>query len=201
VARVSTYSSEARYVWRGQPDLSWGLNPGLVRRLQDRKRFRSRITETLLRGHEQQLLDSAVARGYGTKSGAIELLAVLQHHGAATRLLDVSSDPMVAMWFAVEDEGRIGSDGVLFAINVSRAKVVGGTETRPWDDILDDLAPDNIAYYEPPGADERIKVQRGRFVFSRLSGNEPRELSLPISIENWTADKRDRFFGEVLVMR
>jgi hypothetical protein len=108
---------------------------------------------------------------------------------------------MVAMWFAVEDEGRIGSDGVLFAINVSRAKVVGGTETRPWDDILDDLAPDNIAYYEPPGADERIKVQRGRFVFSRLSGNEPRELSLPISIENWTADKRDRFFGEVLVMR
>jgi hypothetical protein len=195
VARISTYSSEARYVWRGQPDLSWGLNPGLVRRLQDRKRFRNRITETLLRGHEQQLLDSAVARGYGGQSGAIELLAVLQHHGAATRLLDVSSDPMVAMWFAVEDEGRLGSDGVLFAINVSRAKIIGGTESRVWNDILDDLAPDNIAYYEPPGADERIKVQRGRFVFSRLSGDEPEELSLPISIENWTAEKRDRFFA------
>jgi FRG domain len=138
VARVSTYSSEARYVWRGQPDLTWGLNPGLVRRLQDRKRFRDPITETLLRGHEQQLLESALARGYGRQAGHIELLAVLQHHGAATRLLDVSSDPMVAMWFAVEDEGRLGSDGVLFAINVSRAKIIGGTESRTWNDVLDD---------------------------------------------------------------
>jgi hypothetical protein len=195
VARVSTYSSEARYVWRGQPDLAWGLNPGLVRRLQDRKRFRSPITETLLRGHEQQLLESALARGYGRQSGHIELLAVLQHHGAATRLLDVSSDPMVAMWFAVEDEGRLGSDGVLFAINVSRARIIGGTESRTWNEILDDLDTESIAYYEPPGADERIKVQRGRFVFSRLTGNEPEELSLPISLENWTAEKRDRFFA------
>jgi hypothetical protein len=38
-------------------------------------------------------------------------------------------------------------------------------------------------------------VQRGRFVFSRLTGNEPEELSLPISLENWTGEKRDRFFA------
>lgn len=195
VARVSTYSSEARYVWRGQPDLSWGLNPGLVRRLQLRKRFHNPITETLLRGHEQQLLESARAPGYGRQSGDIELLAILQHHGAATRLLDVSSDPMVAMWFAVEDQDRLELDGVLFAINISRAKIIGGTERRPWNKILDNLAIGDIAYYEPPGADERIKVQRGRFVFSRLTGIEPPELSLPISLENWTAEKRDRFFA------
>lgn len=195
VARISTYSSEARYVWRGQPDLFWGLNPGLVRRLQDRKRFRGPITESLLRGHEQQLLTSARAPGYGRQSGDIELLAVLQHHGAATRLLDVSSDPMVAMWFAVEDQDRLGQDGVLFAINISKAQIIGGTERKAWTTILGNLAEGDVAYYEPPGADERIKVQRGRFVFSRLTGDEPRELSLPISLEDWTAEKRDRFFA------
>jgi hypothetical protein len=65
------------------------------------------------------------------------LLAVLQHHGAATRLLDVSSDPMVAMWFAVENLEFFDRNGALFAINVSTAETVGGTERRPWARILD----------------------------------------------------------------
>jgi FRG domain len=196
IGRISTFSSEARYVWRGQPDLSWKLNPGLMRRLDLHGRANGPVTESQLRGHEGELLASARAAGYGRTVGDIELLAVLQHHGAATRLLDVSSDPMVAMWFAVENQDSSTKDGALFAINISNAMIISGNERREWAEILDSMPAGSIAFYEPPGADERIKVQRGRFIFSKLTGDEPPELSLPIDIKDWDSDRRVRFFDQ-----
>ena len=196
IGRISTYSSEARYVWRGQPNLSWKLNPGLMRRLDLYSRANGPVTESQLRGRERELLVSARAAGYGRTIGDIELLAILQHHGAATRLLDVSSDPMVAMWFAVENQDLLAEDGALFAINISDAMVIGGNEGGRWTEILDSMRPGVIAFYEPPGADERIKVQRGRFIFSKLTGDEPPELSLPIDIKDWDSGRRARFFDQ-----
>jgi hypothetical protein len=197
---ISTYSAEARYVWRGQSDLDWDLSPGLVRRLQNYSSANGSVTETQLLGHERQLLASARAAGYGRTSGRIigdvELLAVLQHHGAATRLLDVSSDPMVAMWFAVENPYFFDKNGALFAINVSNAETIDGTDRQSWPRILDRMEPGVIGFYAPPGADERIKVQRGRFIFSKLTGKESHELSLPIDIRGWSPVRRDRFFGQ-----
>jgi FRG domain len=201
IGRISTYSKEGRYVWRGQSKLEWGLNPGLVRRLRQHGRANGPVAEPLLYGHERQLLESARAAGYGRSDGRripdIELLAVLQHHGAATRLLDVSSDPMVALWFAVEDQGFSGEDGALFAINVSRARIISGTAEGAWEEILDSIGSGEIGFYEPPGADERIKVQRGRFIFSKLIGDEHPDLSLPITIrDDWSRDSRKKFYND-----
>ena len=50
---------------------------------------------------------------------------MLQHHGVPTRLIDVTSNPMTALWFALEDqilwEGKRKkrAPGVLFAIDVT----------------------------------------------------------------------------------
>jgi hypothetical protein len=103
---------------------------------------------------------------------------------------------MVALWFAVENQSLSDKDGALFAINVSNAEVISGNEKRLWSEILDSMKPNAIGFYEPPGADERIKVQRGRFVFSELAGDEPRELSLPIDLKNWDPARRERFFDQ-----
>jgi hypothetical protein len=194
IGRISTYGAEARYVWRGQPDLKWGLNPGLVRRLREHNGKHWPVTDAQLLHNELQLLTSARASGYGRDLDDIELLAILQHHGAATRLLDVSSDPMVAMWFAVENQYLWDADGALFAIKISKAKTINGTTEECWEDILRRMDPETIGFYEPPGADERIKVQRGRFVFSKLSGNGSLELSLPISTSGWDSSRREAFF-------
>lgn len=196
ISRISTYSTEARYVWRGQPDLRWTLNPGLVRRLSEQRRWNGPLTESQLRGYEMQLLERARAAGYGRTIGEVELLAILQHHGAATRLLDVSSDPMVALWFAVENQALQETDGGLFAINISRAEPIPGTERRSWSDILEEMNPNVVGFYSPPGADERIKVQRGCFVFSKIAKSEHDELSLPIDINNWDEARRKSFFGQ-----
>ena len=62
----------------------------------------------------------------GPSATDLHMLAVLQHHGVPTRLIDVTSNPMTALWFAVEEhwpreagEPR-RSPGVLFAIDVSK---------------------------------------------------------------------------------
>ena len=196
IGRISTYSTEARYVWRGQPDLDWTLNPGLVRRLDEQRRWNGPVTESQLRGHEMQLLERARASGYGRTIGEVELLAILQHHGAATRLLDVSSDPMVALWFAVENHTLQEKDGALFAINVSKAETVRGTEEMSWPDILGQMDSKAVGFYSPPGADERIKVQRGCFVFSNLVSREHPELSLPVDINDWNEARRESFFAQ-----
>ena len=73
---------------------------------------------------------------------------------------------MVGMWFAVENQEFFENNGALFAINISRAETVRGTDDRPWAEILDSMKPETVGFYDPPGADERIKVQRGRFIFS-----------------------------------
>ena len=56
------------------------------------------------------------------------MLAVLQHHGVPTRLIDVTSNPMTALWFAAEqhkpdDDGAVRrSPGVLFAFDVTKTR-------------------------------------------------------------------------------
>jgi hypothetical protein len=48
----------------------------------------------------------------------VELMAIAQHEGMATRLLDWSDSPLVALWFAVKDLSISRLPGVLWAFRV-----------------------------------------------------------------------------------
>ena len=53
-------------------------------------------------------MTKAAHAGFGGDPQVPELqrMAVLQHHGTATRLLDVTTDPMIALWFAWRERRR-----------------------------------------------------------------------------------------------
>lgn len=65
---------------------------------------------------EVSLLKAAKKNGIGRGLSALETLTLLQHHGSPTRLLDVTSDWKVALFFACENLD--GKDGRVFLINV-----------------------------------------------------------------------------------
>lgn len=117
------------------------------------------------------------------------MLALLQHHGMPTRMIDVTSNPMTALWFAVEEHRPDGngdvrrSPGVLFAIDVTRTpwyETFEHGEGQTYDHLASPLAATYMHALEksktenamfrafPALPDERMKAQEGFFIGSSV---------------------------------
>lgn len=100
------------FVFRGQSRADANLNTTL-QRLGGGIRV---VERHLLRNFRKYAYRSGVDRDL-----AWYWLAVGQHHGLPTRLLDWTSSPLVAMHFATASEGHFGEDGVIWMVNFARA--------------------------------------------------------------------------------
>lgn len=119
------------FVYRGQENAGWQLRSGAVRRIFPRgntielqnliEKYRGNFHEDNLYYHERELLEKARLRGWhretdGRELKDLELLAKLQHYGAATCLLDFSARFDVALWFACQEGQGKGRDGMVFIV-------------------------------------------------------------------------------------
>ena len=119
ITRIISLSAGRRYVWRGGTNSSHRIRSSLLRDsiIDESEPLPS---ETQLRRRELAIVREArewgLMREVGPLASDLHLLAHLQHHGVATRLLDVTYNPMTALWFACE-KGE--ESGVLFAFDVT----------------------------------------------------------------------------------
>lgn len=95
----------------------------------------------------------------------LELLARLQHQHAATRLLDVTTNALIAAWFAVEDFTQDGADGAVFGIDMTDSELPVDQHDLTITEVLD---PDHVWLWRPPLVDPRIRAQQGAFIFSKV---------------------------------
>jgi hypothetical protein len=166
---------EGRWVYRGQRQ-DWPLQPSIERyiRLWDCDIALSQMIERqMIRDFRRRYPDQADA----TIQDTLYCLALMQHHGAPTRLLDWTYSPYVAAKFAIE-EGASGS--VIWCINTDwcreRAEaepVVGGDVKRRADDALRNNCTFHRIYMDarrpfvclenPFRLSERLILQRGVF--------------------------------------
>ncbi len=174
IALVSTapYNNCA---FRGQADERWPLDPAIRRTLIRANVHRSvwtRQEERILRVFQRTA--SQYLQHLPADKNGFEWLAIMQHFGSPTRLLDFTWSPYVAASFALE---RAGSDCAVWAFNahelVRQAETDAGKKQPQSNKFWEDGAYRNyflgaenafIWYGEPFRMNERLIAQAGTFV-------------------------------------
>jgi hypothetical protein len=138
--------------------------------------------EDSVRAYEEDLLSDARLSGHGISGGqtlsGLELLAYLQHNGAATRLLDFSASLLVAIWFASVEEPDVA--GLVLGLSTTKrlsAREVLSSESAA---SLVAHAPDALLAFDPPPVSARIRAQYSVFAFGRTVDKVWGSLALPM---------------------
>src|SRR5689334_16250381 len=108
-------SLSENWAYRGQFDSGWDLNNAIERTdfIHLYKGVEADFLAEFQRGDPNYLHKDE------TPEHIIEWLALMQHHGAPTRLLDFSKSPFIAAYFAYEEcSGRDGHFIGIWAINL-----------------------------------------------------------------------------------
>ena len=161
--------NDGQYLFRGVSKDCYKVEASAYRRLKTNK------TPARLLKVNQELIEKAKSRGHDQKNGQelsdLELLAELQHYGAATCLIDFSRNALVALWFACQQSSRGEANGKVFAVrsdDPARFKTV--TPRLIEEDIdyffkLDELGKYPLYQWEPKLQNNRIIAQHSVFVF------------------------------------
>ncbi|HET9216361.1 MAG TPA: FRG domain-containing protein [Terriglobia bacterium] len=171
---VQLFRKDGKWIFRGVRDGSYKLIPRIGR--PESRKGRTGISLGYDHGAEKTLIRHFI-RSAGpyvrhVPATCLEWLALAQHHGMFTRLLDWSESLLVATYFAVEDARKRdghGKEAMESAAGVKDRELpptiycVKDIPTAPDNkhDKIDDL-PAVVLYY-PPHISPRIPAQSGLF--------------------------------------
>ncbi len=138
--------------------------------------------EEMVCEYERLLLNEARVNGFGHQDGRhlsdLELLANLQHHGAATRLLDITKNLFVALWMATtsQDPDLDNQPGVVIAFGQAPLRTISAefAQKKSLTEVMNSMREENrrAGYWIPSKLNLRIVAQSGFFLLSPIA-NQP----------------------------
>ena len=156
-------------VFRGVRDKAWDIQASAYLRLPEWERDKPEKLRIVI----EDLIDEARLRKYDQKEGDtlsdLELLAELQHRGAATCLIDFTRNALIALWFACQPKSANrdeDTDGKVFAVDFDnhRIKTVN-LELVKQIKVAHFLTGDTLYKWEPMLQNSRIFAQHSVFLF------------------------------------
>ena len=193
VAWISSIEGK-KLLFRGHADSTWKVEASGYRRLG------KNATPATFHNSTKRLIDKARLQGLDKKDGMempdLELLAELQHYGAATCLIDFTENPLIALWFACHEHQ--GKDGAVVAIasddSEKFSEIAGDNKGK---EITKFLQPKKIWKWTPPNVqNNRILAQSSIFLFgpSRISAKlYEKKIIKNSDKKNIIASLRDKF--------
>ena len=167
------------YVYRGVSNKDYPIEASTYRRLKNEKReFRNEEDKSAekLRQLNWEMIEDANRHRHGWENDRppsdLDLLAKLQHSGAATCLIDFTKNPLVALWMACRKSGSGSVHGKVYAIEISSRspfKPVSSDEARNMK--IDEFFEGNektgykLYQWQPHYQDNRMLAQQSVFLF------------------------------------
>ena len=143
--QIATQKHQAGLIYRGVSNSTYPLIPK-VGRDRFRQNYSLDAERLLLRTFKQRAIKYASPHIHSD----LEWLALGQHHGLPTRLLDWTSSPLVALYFAVRTPQEF--DGVVFCRQLARSS-----------NEFDPFSIKETKKYYPPHISPRIPAQNALF--------------------------------------
>lgn len=113
ICKCGNNSNDDKLLFRGQANINWSLIPQIGRKEQD-----GLYTDLLHK--ERSFVEMAhfvLPKVFPRGLAPIDLLALLQHYGVPTRLLDVTENALVALYFACKELPKVNGEVIVFRDN------------------------------------------------------------------------------------
>ena len=215
-------------LYRGLANADWGVESAAYRRIKKMGEAKLIFEEIpgVFKNYISLLLEKASLRDFRTHEGNelsdLKLLARLQHYGAATCLIDFTQNPLVALWFACQEqlEGSEVQDGKVVVMETGVDVIISGLHAsayRPsafrkvgsqelalkkgeiekllYDKM--DLVYETMWKWEPTPRESRVIAQQSVFVFgpAMIEDHYYKEVRIPASAKEGILHALDKKFG------
>ena len=188
-------------IYRGLASADWGVESSAYRRIRKSQDVSFEVVSrgTFLRYIYHQL-DDASLFGFRERSGRtlsdLELLAELQHFGAATCLIDFTSSALTALYFSCREKPNATGKVVAMATDdIYRFSAIG------YKDLIKEIGTflfeNKLWKWEPSSLNDRIAAQQSMLVFGEGSIDKSfyEEVTIAAAFKREILETLEKSFG------
>lgn len=167
----------ASIAFRGQSDFQWGAVPGIYRKTPFFNKSITRSSSINSFVEEAHALESIYVEKFFQRARihlnnpergfAIDRI-LAQHFGVPTRLLDWTTNPLVALYFAVSDPHKEDVDGSFYFLHVANRY---GHRMPTEEQLKGHKKINDMWMIDPPYIDQRIPAQNAKLTFHTIDDN------------------------------
>ena len=157
-------------LYRGLAKADWDVSSSAYRRIKRSENEPTFTSDSMIHGYTVELLNDASLRGFRERQSRnlsdLEMLAELQHYGAATCLIDFSENAIIALWFACDEHP--GCDGKVVAVETGDATDFFAVSYEDIDKPIESFIDQGKLWkWKPDSINNRIVSQQSTFLFGK----------------------------------